>query len=257
MSEIQTSQAPMGAAAVSEGTVLTQVQRVIYTFTSPSRVFHDIKRSTSWWLPFVLSAIFGYALFAAITVKVTWPQVAENNIKMSPKQAEQLDKLPAEQRATNLKITAAITEGIWAGLPIMSLIFMAIMAGVLLATINFGFGGKATFWEAFAVVWFANLPGLIKLLLGTIALFAGLDPESFNANNFAGTNPGYYLPPDTPKVVMALATAIDPITIWILVLSSIGISIVAGTKRSAGFIAVFGWWILLVLMGVGAAAAFS
>ena len=84
-----------------------------------------------------------------------------------------------------------------------------------------------------------------------------LDPDSFNVNNFAGTNVGYYLPPDTSKVIMALATAIDPITIWILALCSICVSIVAGTKRSAGYIAVFGWWILLVLIGVGAAAAFS
>jgi hypothetical protein len=253
MSDTQVPAVP----ATSSGPALTQVQRVIQTFTSPTKTFLDIKRSTSWWLPFVLSAIFGYALFAAITVKVTWPQVAENNIKMSPKQAEQLDKLPAEQRATNMKISAMVTEGIWGALPIMSLIVMAVMAGVLLATINFGFGGKATFWEVFAVVWFANLPGLIKFLLGTIALFAGLDPDSFNVNNFAGTNVGYYLPPDTSKVIMALATAIDPITIWILALCSIGVSIVAGTKRSAGYIAVFGWWILLVLIGVGAAAAFS
>ena len=236
---------------------LTQVQRVIYTFTAPSKTFTDIRRNTSWWLPFLLSAIFTYAMFGAITAKVGWTQVAENNLKNSPKQAEQVEKLPPDQRATNMKITSMVTEGIWAGSPIIGILLFAVMAGILLATVNFGFGGKATFWQAFAVVWFANLPGLIKLLLGSIALFAGLDPESFNVNNPAGTNAGYYLPPDTSKVVMALATAIDPVTIWILVLASIGISIVAGTKRSTGFIAVFGWWIFLVLIGVGAAAAFS
>jgi hypothetical protein len=56
---------------------------------------------------------------------------------------------------------------------------------------------------------------------------------------------------------MALATSLDVTTIWTLVLASIGISIVAGTKRSSGYIAVFGWWIVLVLFGVGIAAAFS
>jgi Yip1 domain len=156
-----------------------------------------------------------------------------------------------------MKIIAISTEGFMAAMPVIALIMCAIMAGVLLATINFGFGGKTTFWQAFAVVWYAGLPGLVKFILGTIALFAGLAPESFNVNNFSGTNLGYFLPPETSKPLLALATSIDVTTIWTLVLCSIGISIVAGVKRSSGYIAVFGWWLVLTLMGVGAAAAFS
>jgi hypothetical protein len=41
------------------------------------------------------------------------------------------------------------------------------------------------------------------------------------------------------------------------VLFSIGIAIVAGVKRSSGYIAVFGWWAIIVLVGAGWAAAFS
>ena len=33
-----------------------------------------------------------------------------------------------------------------------------------------------------------------------------------------------------------------------------GIAIVAGVKRSSGYIAVFGWWAIIVLFGVGYAA---
>jgi hypothetical protein len=235
---------------------LTQVQRVLYTFTAPSKTFTDIRRSTSWWLPFLLSVVFGYALFGAIQAKVGWEQVAENSIKLSPKQSEQMDKSTPEQRASIIKITVIVTQVSFAALPIIVLISEAVIAGVLLATINFGFGGKATFWQAFAVTWYAGLPGLFKVILGTVALFAGLDPESFNVKNIAGTNIGYYLPPDTSKALLALATSIDITTIWTLVLASIGISIVAGTKRSSGYIAVFGWWIIIVLFGVGSAAAF-
>lgn len=241
----------------AEGPVLTQVQRVIYTFTSPSKTFNDIRRSTSWWLPFVLTIVFSYGLFGAINAKVGWTQVAENNIKQSPKQAENLDKLPADQRASQIKIISMVTEGIMAATPIFALLVTAIIAGVLLATINFGFGGKATFWQVFAVTWFAGLPGLLKLLLAIIALFAGLDAESFNINNPAGTNIGYYLPPDTGKVLMRLATAVDLVTLWTMTLTAIGLAIVAGTKRSSGFIAVFGWWLLIVLGEIGWAAAFS
>ncbi len=250
------TQVPMIPAA-SEAPALTPVQRVIYTFTAPSKTFTDIKRNTSWWLPFLISIVFTYALFAGINAKVGWQTVAENNMKLNPKQAERFEQLPADQRASQLKIIAVTTEAFMAGSPIIALIGSAIIAGVMLASINFGFGGKATFWQAFAVTIYAGLPGIFKLLLGTIALFVGLDPDSFKINNFAGTNIGYFLPPDSNKALLALATSIDITTIWTLVLASIGISIVAGTKRSSGYIVIFGWWILIVLIGTGWAAAFS
>lgn len=236
---------------------LTQGQRLIYTFTAPSKTFQDIKRSTSWWLPFLLVILFTYIFFAAITTKVTWTQVAENNIKMSPKQAARMDQVPADQRATQMKFAAYFTEGIFAASPILAIIGQAVIAGVLLATINFGFAGKANFWQVFAVGWYAGLPGLLKAILGTVALFVGMDPESFRINNFDGTNIGYYLPPDTSPVLMGLATSIDVLTIWSMVLMAIGLSVVAGTKRSAGYIAVFGWWVLIVLLSTGVAAIFS
>jgi hypothetical protein len=253
MSDLQTPYVP----AVPEAPALTQVQRVICTFTAPSKAFTDIKRNTSWWLPFVLSVIFTYALFGVVATKVGWEQVTENQIRMSPKQAEQMDKLPPEQRATQMNVASKITEGVFAAIPIFSLIGTAVIAAVLLATMNFGFGGKATFWQAYAVTWFAGLPGIIKVVLGIAALLAGAAPESFNSRNFSGTNIGYYLPPDSNKAVMALATSLDVVTIWSMVLYSIGFAIIAGTKRSSGYIAVFGWWIILTLIGVGWAVAFG
>ena len=39
-----------------------------------------------------------------------------------------------------------------------------------------------------------------------------------------------------------------------LVLLGIGTAIVAGVKRGSGYIAVFGWWAIFVLIGIGWAA---
>lgn len=243
--------------ATPEAPALTQIQRLTYVFTEPSKTFTDLKRSTSWWLPFLLSVVFSYVFFATVQAKVGFEQVAENSIKENPRQAEQLDRLPADQRATQMKLVVIITEAAFAALPVFAIAGVAIIAGILLATVNFGFGGKATFWEAFAVSWYASVPGLLKIVLGVAALLAGLAPESFNSRNFSGTNLGYYLPPETNKALLALATSFDVVTIWTLALTAIGLSIVAGTKRSSGYIAVFGWWILIVLIGAGWAAAFS
>lgn len=244
-------------AAVPEGPGLTQIERVTNTFIAPSKTFQDIKRNTSWWLPFLIGILATAGLFFTVQAKVGWDQATENAIRLNPKQAEQMDKLTPEQRATQMAIASKFTEGIFIAVPIIGLIVTAIIAGVLLATINFGFGGKATFWEAFAVCYYASLPGIIKVILGIAALLAGAAPESFNSRNFSGTNLGYYLSPDTNKALLALATSLDVVTIWTLILYAIGFSIIAGIKRSSGYIAIFGWWAIIVLFGVGWAAAFS
>jgi Yip1 domain len=245
--------------ATPEAYGLSQLQRVTNTFTAPSRTFEDIKRGNrSWWLPFVIMALASYILFAAITFKVGWAQVAENSIHLNPKSEERLAQAPPAQREMSMKWTEYGMEGGFAANPILLLIIAVIIAVVLWGTINFVFGGKATFGSVFAVWMFAALPGVIKSLLGAVVLFAGAAPETFNLNNFAPTSVGAFLNPlETNAALYKLATSMDITTIWYLFLMGMGLAIVAGVKRTSGYIAVFGWWALIVLLGVGTAAAFS
>jgi hypothetical protein len=238
---------------------LTQGQRVVCAFTAPSKTFEDIKRgNASWWLPFILFVVVGTALWATVTSKVTWEQVRDNNFRMAPKAAERIDSLPPEQKEQQMKIGAVSQKYTWLLAPVGVLLMDLIAAGVLLGTINFGFGGKASFGKVLAVIWYGGLPGLVKLVLGIVGLYAGVTAESFLPGNPAGTNLGYYLDPvDTNKALYYLAVSLDPITIWSLVITAIGLSIVAGTKRGAGYAAVFGWWIVVILISVGVSAAFS
>jgi hypothetical protein len=124
-----------------------------------------------------------------------------------------------------------------------------------LGTINFVFGGKATFGSIFTVWMYAGLPGIFKALLGAIAIFAGTAPESFNLNNFAPTSVGAFLNPlETNAALYKLASALDFTTIWTVVLLGIGISAVAKVKRGSGYFAAFGWWAIIVLVPVAIAA---
>jgi hypothetical protein len=256
MSDLQAQ--PVAAAPPLEPG-LTQMQRVINIFTAPSKTFEDIRRGNkSWWLPFVLFIVVGTTLYASVSIKVGWDQVVENGLRVSPKQAERLDALSADQKATQLKISATIQSVIWALGPIWVLVLDVVGAAIMLATINFGFGGKATYGQVLAVAWYAGLPGLIKLLLGAIGLWAGVAPESFLPGNPAGTNLGFFFtPPDTPPALWALLSSLDVTAIWGSVLFAIGVAKVAGVKPTSGYIAVFGWWVVGLLAQVGIAAAFS
>ena len=232
---------------------LSQWQRVINIFTAPSKTFEDIKRGNkSWWMPFLILAVVGYIFFAAVALKIGMQQVVENQIHLNPTQEEKMAQAPPEQREMGMKISLYITEGIFIANPAAGAGGVALGSLGLWGTINFVFGGKATYGSIFAVWMFASLPAIIKTLLGTIVIFAGVAPESFNIKNFAPTNLGAFLNPmETNKALYALATSLDAVTIWTLVLLGMGTAIVAGVKRTSGYIAVFGWWALFVLIGVG------
>jgi hypothetical protein len=233
---------------------LTQTERVIDTFIAPSKTFTDILRSQSWWLPFLLSVIVGYGFLFAVQKQVGWDTVVENAIKQDPKAVERMANQTPAQQAQGKQIALAITKGIVYTAPVLGLLFAAIFALVLWGTINFAFGGTATFPTVFAVWLYGTLPMMLKSILTIITLFAGMDKDSFNINNPVGTNIGFYLPADTPKWLMTLGTSVDVLWIWSLVLVGIGLAIVGKVKRSSGLVAIFGWWFLLQLVFVGLAA---
>jgi hypothetical protein len=187
-----------------------------------------------------------------VTQKITIAQVVDNQIRMDPKAQERMASASPEQREMTTKFSIWVTEGAFIGGPLIGIIGAAVVALGLWGTINFGFGGKATYGSIFAVSYYAWLPMSLKALLGTIVIYAGVAPESFNLKNFAPTNLGAFLDPvETNKALYSLASSLDIVTIWTLVLMGMGIAIVAGVKRGSGYIAVFSWWALFVLIGVG------
>ena len=246
-------------ASAAEATPgLSQLQRVTNTFTAPAKTFEDIKRGNrSWWMPFIIYVVIGYIFFATVAFKIGMQQVTENQIHLNPAQEEKMAQGTPEQRAMGMKIGTYITEGIFIANPVLVLGGVALLSLGLWGTINFVFGGKATFGSIFTVWMYASLPSLVKTLLGILVIFSGIAPESFNIKNFAPTNLGAFLNPiETNKALYALASSMDFVTIWTLVLLGIGTATVAGVKRGSGYIAVFGWWAIFVLFGAGIAAAF-
>ena len=95
-------------------------------------------------------------------------------------------------------------------------------------------------------------------MLSIVTIYGGMAPESFNIKNPAPTNIGAFLSPlDTNAALYTLATSIDAVQIWSMALLAIGLATVAGVKRSSGYIAVFGWWAIIVVLGTAMAGIFG
>lgn len=235
-------------------TPLTEAQRVGYTFTAPSKTFTDIQRKASFWGPLAIMILVGVIFAFGVQQKIGWDKVYENNLHQSPSQEEKIEKLQPDQQAGAKAIGAKITAVITYAYTIPVLIITAVTTLLVWVTVNFGFGGTAKYPQIYAVNMYASVVMNIKYLLAVISIFAGLAPDSFLLQNPVGTNIGYFLSTDSPRWLIVLCTHIDLFEIWSLVLATIGVSIVAKVSRGKAAVAVFGWWLILVLVGVGFAA---
>lgn len=238
----------------SAGPGLSQGERVVDTFIAPTKTFTDILRDSSWWLPYLLGAVVGLAFAYAILNKVGLPTLVDGVIHHSKMLEDQVANATPDVAA---KIRSRIeTQFKFSYLaPVIGLVLGLICAGVLLATANFVFGGKAKYKQMLAVWFYATLPLVLFNLLIIGAAYAGLSGDQFDINNALGTNIGYYLSGgDTPHWLVTLLSAVDVFALWIALLLTIGVSIVAGIKRSSAAVVVFGWWILFTLLKVAGAA---
>jgi hypothetical protein len=247
---VQESQEPPPEAGLS------QVERVVDTFLAPTRTFVDILRSTSWWLPFLLAVLVSLGVTFSIDKQVGFDRVVENTIHASPKQEEQFASLTPEQRAARLKGMAAGYRYTSYASPVFILVFSAIGALVLWATFNFGLGAQTTFAQMFCLWMYCSLPRLLSGLLTILTISFGGNPESFDLKNPVGTNLGYYLPDAAPWLRTAFGF-FDIIGIWSLILLILGTAIVAKVSRGKAAAVIVGWWMLILIISIATAAAFS
>jgi hypothetical protein len=246
----------VAAEGQSAGPGLSQVERVVDTFVAPTKTFTDVLRNTSWWLPFLLAVVVSVGVSFAIDKQVGFDRVVENVLHQSPSQEEQLSSLTPEQRSVQVGRMATGYRYTAYASPIIILIITAIGALVLWATFNFALGAHTTFGQMFCVWMYASLPRLLTGVLEVLTVWFGGNAESFDLKNPVGTNLGYYLPDAAPWLKTALSF-FDVIGIWTLVLLVIGTAIVAKVSRGKAAAVVIGWWVLVMIISVASAAAFS
>jgi len=235
---------------------LTEVERVVDTFVAPSKTFTDIRRNASWWAPFILVAACWCAMAVVADTKVGMDTIVNNQMRLSPKQAERLENLPPEQREAQMKAAVKGTRIFWIYIaPIGALLLGAIVAGISMGTFNFGFGAKLKFNQCMAMFMYPSLPLIIKTLIAIMVLLAGAG-EGFTFQNPVASNLGMLVDPNS-HFLYNVASAIDVFTIWTLVLAGLGYSCITRLKRGTCMAVVFTWWGVMTLIFAGLGALFA
>jgi len=243
--------APIPPAPISpspETAPLSEGARILNTFIAPSKTFTDLRRSSSWWAPWLLISVFSLIFVHAMQRQIGFEQITKNAIAQSGK-AEQLEKLPPDQRARQMQISTTVTRYVSWATPVVILIVYVIIAAVLLGTFKFGASANVSFKTSLAIVIYSGLPGIIGAILGTASLFAGVDPEGFNPKNPVATNPAYFMDPAQNRFIYSMASALDVFVIWSIVLMGIGFACNSKVKRSTAIVIVAAWYVLYKLVG--------
>jgi hypothetical protein len=249
--------AATAAVPSQEPVPLSEGQRLIDVFIAPSKTFTDLRRSASWWAPFLVTTIVSLLFVYTVDQKVGFRKVAENQIQTQPKQADRMERMPSDQREKVMQQQASFTKIFSYAFFVVILGWYALVAAVLLATLKFGASAEVKYTTLFALVNYASLPGLLKSLLATLSLLAGVSSDGFTFQNPVATNPGYFVDPAAHPVLGRWLTSFDIFIFWTLALTAIGITGISKVKRGTAFTVVFGWFFVLVLIGAAWAAAFS
>jgi hypothetical protein len=258
---------PMYAAPVPPtapdpaGPGLSEPQRLVNVFIAPSKTFADLQRNPSWWVPWLVTAVFTL-IFSIIAVqKIDIPRFVQEQIDRSPRAQKRLENLTPEQRAQGVAIQATFTKVGFYAAPVFTLLGGLIAAAVLMFVYNFILGAEVPFPRAMAVVFYAGIPGILGTILLIVSFLASSDPNTIDiTRNPMPTNPGFFLDPEGNKVLYALASAIDVFKIWWVCLLGLGFSVASSNRKpnvATSITAAFVCYGIVVLVGIGFKVIFS
>lgn len=226
------------------------LSRLIGVFIEPGETFDDIARKPGFIAPLILLVLVSLSVVETMLAKIGTYRIILESLRQSGRAAN-MD--PAQLHQV-VERTAGITS---IGMQVSALfgapVFLLLVAGFGLLVLNGFFGQHAKFKQVFSVTCYANLPSIVGGVMAVAIMFFG-DPDAFNARSPAPTNPGYFLNPlTTSHVVFAIASSLDVVVFWFMILLAMGLSRVAEKKVKAGsiFLTFLGVWALLVIAKVG------
>jgi hypothetical protein len=224
---------------------MSEASRLAGVFFEPKKAFADIAARPRWIVPLILMILMGIGITMLYSQKGVMRIAAEQQMTNNA----QFQQLPPDQRAQRLESGMKIATILGYCVPIfiplaylvMALVLWAIVSGILSAPVRFG--------QVFAIVTYAQLPGLLMSILIVIVLQLK-NAADYNLQNPLMFNPGAFMDPQTsPKFVYSLASSLDLFTIWILLLVATGLKAAAGKKLSFGgaLFAVMLPWAVIIL----------
>jgi hypothetical protein len=203
-------------------------RRIIGIYTAPRAVFEYLRDS-----PRVLGALVVVCVVAlAATVPITNIIIQEQTAKMQAKPNMTPEAL---SRATQvMKITVPITGVIG------NIVIVLVLAAIYLFMANIILGGSTNYKRMMAGVAHVSLIGVLSSIVRVPLILA-------KQNSQVTLSPAVFLPAEQSKTFLYhLLSQCDVFAIWMLGLSALAISVLAGVPTKKATTAVVILWIVLM-----------
>lgn len=247
---------PVSASPEPESPPMSFPTRFLGVFISPGATFEDIARRPGFIAPLIVAIVSGLVILETMIFKIGMGRI----IRQSLEQSGQAARMSADQLEGAVRTGATIgTVFAHVGVLVFGPAMLLILAGLGLGILVLIYGAPAKFKAVFSATCYANLVGVLGVLMGVALILFG-DPEHFNAQNPIPSNVGFFLNPlETSKPLYSLAGSADIIWIWTMVLMAMGWSRVSGGKAKTlpVFLTLVGIWLIWVLGKMGFAAIFG
>lgn len=226
---------------------LSEKDRLVNLFTAPGTTFNDIRRSASWWLPFVISSFFSLWLAHTVLTRIGIPALVQGILGHNTALAHRIDNATPQDAEVLRKSIGMQFELLYVQ-PVLTLVYGTIGSAVLMITVNVFFGLKTRFASMIAVWFYGTLPLALYTLVTLVAIYFASGNETLDIHNAVASNAGYFIQSNqSPRWIITLLSSIDIFSIWSVLLLTIGIASITGLKRSHAAAVVFGWWLIYVL----------
>lgn len=240
MSEVTTS-------ADKKGSVWEDVLEVLW---APATVFERSAARGVFMYMLILTAFSAVLLVA--TKGLLQPYVDANYDLQMLKMAEQGKPVPTEGVATMRAVSGWILLVAW----MLTAALSGFVGGILTWLAAKLFRVPLLFGRAVFIATLASVPRILSFLAMAVQ-GAVLNVENVTSPFAASLGPARFLDARTANsVVLATLASFDLFTIWNLVITAIGVSVVARTSRGSGWtVAVISWAFSLMLSLIPAALA--
>jgi hypothetical protein len=234
-----------------------EFSRLAGVFFEPKKAFEDVAQRPNFWVPLILMIVASLAFTFTVSQRIGWDRVVQHQLESRMAQMSQQQR-DAVSRTTDMQVKIASIMG-YVGSVIGLPIYYLIVGGILLGIVRGIMSAPVRFKQAFAIMCYANLPGLIFTVLAIAVMFLK-NPDDFNIQNPLVFNPGAFMDPQsTSKFLHSIASSLDLFAIWTILLVATGLKAAGGKKLSFGgsLTAVALPWAIWVLGRASLAGMFS
>jgi Yip1-like protein len=211
--------------------------RVARVFTSPRRLWEELRDRPNWAFPLLLSMVVSFLLAAALFSRPEGRESLQKALAAAPGNLGELEKV---------QLLKAMEVAVWIGAVAGVAVGNLFLAMLLWGTSSLA-EGRARFRSVFSFQLHAQMVTVLPQILGLWILIAHRGGELKGSDQTLPFTLARFLPETkSPGFLQALAASIDPFTLWYWALVLAGLPVIAQIPRKKVIVPV----LVLLAMGI-------